>query len=103
MSPLREPVSRQSLLFREVNQRVAELSDPWPEGDVREFLCECGDPDCTETVAVTRSDYAVAREDPCRFLLASTHIGEDMAVRVSRDGYVIVEWRETQIGAARRR
>lgn len=55
------PVERRALL-REANEAIvaqvrAYYSRPWAEGDSeavgREFLCECGDPNCEATVRLT--------------------------------------------------
>ncbi len=52
-----------SMLFREVNERIAELlARAWPTvpGD---FLCECGDADCTRRVTLSLPEYAAASRD----------------------------------------
>jgi hypothetical protein len=45
-----------------VTQARGFLARPWTTGDeatfVREFLCECGDPECTEVVELVVPDYA---------------------------------------------
>jgi hypothetical protein len=94
MVTAREQAVRNSLLIREVNQRVADLSDSWNDGDPREFLCECGDEACIQVIPVTRADYQAAREHSGRYLITSDH-GEDAGtqVRTKRDRYSIVEYR----------
>jgi hypothetical protein len=91
---MREQAVRNSLLIREVNQRVVELSDSWSDGEPREFLCECGDEGCIQVIPVTRADYQAAREHPGRYLITSDH-GADAGtkVRTRRDRYTIVEYR----------
>ena len=88
----RERILRNSLLIREVNERIAELSESWLDGEPRELLCECGDESCIQVILVTRADYEVARNHSGRYLLTSDH-GEDAGtkVRTTRDGYSIVE------------
>ena len=57
--PHAQTVAERRALLREANDAVAAqvrgyYARPWAEGDadrvVREFLCECGDPACAETV-----------------------------------------------------
>jgi hypothetical protein len=87
---------RNSLLFREVNERIRETSIAWLEREPRELLCECQDPTCTATIAVVRADFRAAEEQPGRFLLASRH-ADDAGTRIlaRRDGYLTVEFVES--------
>ena len=89
----REQAVRNSLLIREVNERIAELSDSWLDGEPREFLCECGDESCTQVILVTRAEYQAVREQFGRYLITSDH-GDDAGtkLRTRRDGYSIVEY-----------
>jgi hypothetical protein len=54
--------------MREVNDRIYEIltGDGSEDGD---FLCECGDGTCSETVQITLREYAAlrAREDGALF------------------------------------
>lgn len=57
--------SRHSLLIREVNDRVFELlSDIGSEDG--EFLCECSDESCHETIPLTLGEYAALQAQPER-------------------------------------
>lgn len=86
---------RNSVLFREVNERITDLS-AWSDGEPRELLCECGDEGCIEAILVTRADYQAAREGAHRYLVASKHDGESATTLVqARDGYSIVRYRES--------
>jgi hypothetical protein len=51
-----------------------------------EFLCECGDPQCFERVALSEDEYEAVRSHPARFFVASGH--EDLTA-----GEVVVEER----------
>jgi hypothetical protein len=47
---------------RDINSRIHELAERWrSEDDVFLFLCECGDPECGETVLLLARAYAEAR------------------------------------------
>jgi hypothetical protein len=90
------PAVRNSLLFREVNERIREMPVSWLEDEAQELVCECRDADCIATIAVTRADFQAARERPGRFLLASHHAGEaGTRILAHWDGYVTVEFDES--------
>jgi hypothetical protein len=83
--------AKTSLLFREVNMRINEVSQAWSDGEDRDFLCECGDGACTEAIAVARADYGDARTAGF-FLFATAHGDEsEVAVIKARGGYSIVD------------
>jgi hypothetical protein len=94
--PPEKQTVRNSLLFREVNERIREVSIAWLERESQELLCECQDPTCTATIAVVRADFRAVGEQPGRFLLASRH-ADDAGTRIlaCRDGYLTVEFVES--------
>lgn len=55
--------SRHSLLIGDVNDRVFELLSEIGSED-GEFLCECSDQSCTETIALTLREYAALQTQP---------------------------------------
>lgn len=62
-------------LFRDVNERIAESAHGFGS-DEAEFVCECGDPDCTERVPAPLRTYEHVRSDGTQFLLAPGHEDE---------------------------
>ena len=79
-------------LFREVNERVAQMQIGLQSGRHPEWLCECGDETCFEKVTVPLAEYQEVRSHGNRFLLKPTHEKTDVEHVVSdRDGYVVVE------------
>jgi hypothetical protein len=57
--------ARNEALFREVNERIEELSSDESEQEASlEVVCECGRNDCTELLEVTRAQYEAVRSDP---------------------------------------
>ena len=65
--PRAETLEDRQALLRYANEEVVTqirsyLARPWSTGDeatfVREFLCECGDPECTQVVELPLADYA---------------------------------------------
>jgi hypothetical protein len=72
--------SRNQILFREVNERVREVVAPLlTAGEEGEFLCECGDEACLETIRLDLEEYEAVRGSPHRFVMVPGHedgIGE---------------------------
>jgi len=65
-------------LFREVNERIEELSIGLAGGNEPDeflggFVCECGSDGCTELLQVRHSEYEAVRGDPRRFLIVAGH------------------------------
>jgi hypothetical protein len=90
-----EQAVRNSMLIREVNDRITELSN-WHDGEARELLCECGDEACIEAILVLRADHEAARELPNCYLVASNHDRKEaVTVVTAREGYSIVQYEAT--------
>ena len=70
MSSREERVGRNEALFREVNERIREITTS--NGDA-EFLCECGDASCAQPIAVSIDEYEAVRSVPTRFLIVPGH------------------------------
>jgi hypothetical protein len=88
--------ARNEALFREVNERIAELEtgtgyerdDPLLIG----FVCECPREDCNELLEVTRGQYEAVRANPRQFLVLPGHEDGDIAQVVERHShYLVVE------------
>ena len=54
-------------------------------------LCECGDPDCTESVTVPGDVYDVVRADTQHFLVAPGHERADEQIIAQETSYRVVE------------
>ena len=94
-------IARNETVFREVNERVQELSADAPL-DRLEFLCECGDPDCTETVSLDRAEYERLRSDPLLFAVKPGHAIADVEDVVdSNERYQTVRKHEDEAQIAR--
>jgi uncharacterized protein (DUF1499 family) len=82
---------RKKMLFREVNERVVEVSRQAVEGDI-EILCECGEDPCLAQITLSASAYDAVRTVPTRFVVAPGHENEKLErVVTARPGYVVVE------------
>jgi hypothetical protein len=65
-----ERIARNEVLLREVNERVREVVPP--EGGI-DFICECGNEECTARVTLTVSEYEEIRADPVEFFVKPGH------------------------------
>jgi hypothetical protein len=66
-------IARTESLFRDVNERIAEVAENLGSDDA-EFVCECADTECGERVEVPLHEYELVREDGARFLVAPGHV-----------------------------
>jgi len=62
--------ARNQALWREVNERIRLVAET---SEHMEFLCECADLDCTETLNLTVGEYEHIRSSPVRFPIARGH------------------------------
>jgi hypothetical protein len=65
--------ARNQIVFREVNERIAELTGDGNETGVSLFICECGDRACAESLEVTPSEYELVRGHGARFIVLPGH------------------------------
>jgi hypothetical protein len=80
---------RNQVLFREVNERVREAV---AHRGYTEFLCECSNEDCTETLGLDISEYERLRSNPNLFLVANGHEMLEVDRVVDQgEGYLLVE------------
>jgi len=88
MGAREERLGKNEAVFREVNERIREVTSPPAEA---EFLCECAEVSCTEAVGMTLSEYEAVRKDPRHFLVLPGHQIDDVEDVVERhDGFTIV-------------
>jgi hypothetical protein len=91
MSLRKERIAKTESLFRNVNEGIAEASERL-DSDDGHFICECGDPGCTERIEVPISEYEQVRQDPARFVVEPGHVKEGIEQVVSRRrGYAVIE------------
>jgi 5-bromo-4-chloroindolyl phosphate hydrolysis protein len=91
--PQQQRLALNEALFREVNERIREISDTFVQDDAtHHFLCECSDPGCTKRVVLTRAEYEEVRSDPTRFVVAKGHVLHEIEAVVERaEDHVVVE------------
>ena len=82
-------------LFREVNERVAEVAEQFLAGEspaTVNFSCECGDGGCVEKMAMSVDEYEAVRAKATQFAVVPGHEVPDIERVVSRHtGYFVVE------------
>jgi hypothetical protein len=85
-------VAKNEALFRQVNERIEEVNDKLSGGGLSDFLCECGDDDCTTPISMTLEEYEVVRSVPTHFAIAPDHevIDVEEVIR-SGERYSVVE------------
>ena len=65
-------IARNEALFREVNERLEEVSGG-RSTELTEYLCECGNADCTDAIALLDEEYERVRSDPLLFAVMPGH------------------------------
>jgi hypothetical protein len=79
-------------LFREVNERVAQMHRGFQTGSDPEWVCECGDESCFAKVVIPLDDYQEIRSRNDWFFVKPGHEKADVERIVDqRDGYLVVE------------
>ena len=87
----REVGKRQSL-FREVNERIEELSEEFDLVDAMQIMCECGSGGCKERIVLTEDQYEALRRVPTHFAVLPGHeIPEVERVVEHHEGFIVVE------------
>ena len=78
-------------LFREVNDRIDELSSRWTAPGA-EYICECRDAECTEAVPLPGGAYREIRSHAGCFLVLDGHESAAVEDVIERNaGYLVVK------------
>jgi len=84
--------AKHQALFREVNERIESLAGSFSLGGRHSFICECGNPECTEPIAMSRAEYERIREHASRFAVALDHENPETETIVEQnERFAIVE------------
>jgi hypothetical protein len=85
-----ERLTRNQILFREVNERLAEVAPP--SYGLTEYICECSRGHCTATIPLDREQYEGIRSFANLFVVAAGHEALEVDHVVGRTGlYTLVE------------
>lgn len=91
MSPREARQARNEALFRQVNERIAELADRGLDADFH-VVCECVRTGCTAMVPIELGDYREVRAHPRRFVVAPDHVNPEIEDVVDQHAtYQVVE------------
>ena len=89
MSSRAERMGKNEALFREVNERIREITSY--DGDV-EFLCECGDAACAQPIRMRLDEYEALRAEPTHFVIVPRHEASDVErVIEENERFAVVE------------
>lgn len=96
MDTRNKQIAKNEVFFREVNERVEEVTTALVYGDdgsrLAEFVCECGRLDCTDKIEMTLIQYEQVRSDPRRFAVLPRHEDTDTVRIVERyPAFLVVE------------
>lgn len=80
-------------LFREINERIESLNESFAFVEqVGEWICECADKSCAQTMKLTIAEYEAIRRHGNRFPILPGHEYLDVEHVVERhDRYLVVE------------
>ena len=85
-------MAKNEALFRQVNERIEEVNSKLASDGLSDFLCECGDDDCTTPISLTLAEYEEVRSVPNYFAIAPGHESIDVEDIIrSGDRYAVVE------------
>ena len=91
MATREERLAENEAIFREVNERVAEVSTKFGL-EALSAVCECSNAGCMERFELERSAYADLRSSGDRFAVVPGHEEPDVERTVDRgEGYLIIE------------
>jgi hypothetical protein len=92
MSSREERIGLNEAVFREVNERIENLTQRFElQEEPLDLVCECGDADCVRRITMTRAEYEEIRSDPRQFAVHPGHEYPDVEEVIERrKGYDIV-------------
>ena len=102
MSVERERIAKTEALFRNVNEGIAETSEQL-ESQEGHFICECGDPACTERIEVPVREYERVREDATTFVVEPGHVEATERVVANGRRYAVIRKVDRAMAAIARR
>ena len=86
-----ERLARNEVIFRDVNESIAQLAAGFDEDDGYQFICECADAQCLERLTLTRQQYERVRADATTFFVTPGHEDDEIdEVIERRPGFWVV-------------
>lgn len=68
-----ERLAKNEILFRAVNERLDNMSAAIPWEKSTQYLCECSDMSCIESIELAQEEYEHARSRPTVFFVVPGH------------------------------
>jgi hypothetical protein len=101
MSSREERIGLNEAVFRQINERIEDLSERFDvRGQKLDLICECGDGNCTERISMTHAEYEDLRTDSQQFAVSPGHeYGDIEEIVARREGYDIVRKCEGEAAA----
>jgi hypothetical protein len=91
MTTRQERLAENEVIFREVNDRIAEVSDRF-ELERVSAICECATAECTQRFELSRRDYDAVRSRSLQYVVVPGHERPDIERVIGRGaGYLIIE------------
>ncbi len=97
MSEREERVAKNEAVFREVNERISDITD---HEELIEFLCECSDMQCIAPVSMTRGEYERVRAESTWFFVVPGHSTDDIETVVEEHSRFHIVQKRAGIPAA---
>jgi hypothetical protein len=88
----KQRIEENAKLFREVNERVAQMQTRYADDPDPEWVCECGDETCFEKIVVALDEYQEVRSHDNWFVIEPGHEKLDVERVVGERGaYLVVQ------------
>jgi hypothetical protein len=84
MGRSREQIAKTEALFRNVNEEIKDAAERF-DSVTGEFICECGDPRCTEHIRLPLETYDRVRSRATRFVVRPGHVKGPLERIVKRE------------------
>jgi len=92
MEPREQRVIRNETLFRDVNERISDVSLQLAVDARLELICECGEPGCQAPISLTRIEYEKVRSEATHFAIVPGHEHPQFERLVEQEaGFAVVE------------
>jgi hypothetical protein len=82
-----EKKAQNEALFREVNERIEKVVE---DAANPQFLCECADEECCETLELSIAEYEAIRSSPVCFPVKVGHNDPEVERVVEDNGHYVV-------------
>jgi hypothetical protein len=92
-------VAKNEILFREVNERIKDVSAELESEEPTDFLCECGSESCTQPISLTLSEYEDVRQEATSFAIVPGHEVDDVETVVGQNERFAVVEKDTPVAA----